>query len=286
MDFGFRRADQVIVHGSQLQDVVQEATGISRDRIHVIPHIAVGLDAAQQTAPTVNEDDTILFFGRIWEYKGLEYLIRAQPHISKRFPDVRVVIGGRGEDFARYRQLMVDPNKFVVHNRWISDEERAQLFAAASVVVLPYVEATQSGVVPLAYAHGKPVVATRTGGLPDCVDHEQTGLLVPPRDEVALAEAVTRLLADPDLRRRLGEAGRQKLAEEFSPDVIAARTAEVYQLAIEQHRGGVGTTVNQQEFSSYAKTPSARHSPACGRVGLSGPERVVPGRPDLPQPGS
>ncbi|MGI9659536.1 MAG: glycosyltransferase family 4 protein, partial [Gaiellaceae bacterium] len=215
LDFGYRRADQVIVHGKALKELVHREIGVELARIHVVPHIALGLDSApSEASASVGQGDEpprLLFFGRLWEYKGLDYLIRAQPAISERFPDARIVIAGRGEDFGRYRQAMRDPSFFEVYNRWVSHEERARLFEEATVVVLPYVEATQSGVVPIAYAHRKPVVATLTGGLPDSVEHGVTGLLVPPRDEHALADAVCRLLADSGERRRMGEAGRRKL---------------------------------------------------------------------------
>jgi glycosyltransferase involved in cell wall biosynthesis len=95
------------------------------------------------------------------------------------------------------------------------------------------VEATQSGVVPIAYAHAKPVVATRVGSLPECVDDGRTGLLVPPRDEHALAKALIRLLQDDELRREMGAAGRQKLNEECSDEVIAAKHIEVYRRAVQ-----------------------------------------------------
>ena len=235
MDFGYRLADQAIVHGTQLKEVVHQEIKIEPDRIHVIPHIALGETARRKAAlPKVNgTDQSILFFGRIWEYKGLEYLVRAQPKITARFPNAKIVVAGRGEDLQRYRDMMTDPSRFEIHNRWISDEERAQMFERASMVVLPYVEATQSGVIPIAYTHSKPVVATRTGGLLDSVDHGKTGLLVQPRDENAIADAIIQLLGDDDLRRRMGEAGKLKLEEESSPKVVATRTAHVYQRALD-----------------------------------------------------
>jgi glycosyltransferase involved in cell wall biosynthesis len=192
MDFGFRRADQVIVHGSDLVGIVEKEIGFQRGQIHVIPHIAIG----ERPEPPADLEigPNILFFGRIWEYKGLDYLIKAEPVVSAEFPDVRFVIGGTGEDFDRYRRQMVHPERFTVHNEWISDADRARMFSEASVVVLPYVEASQSGVIPIAYTHGKPVIATTVGGLPDMVEHGQTGLLVPPRDSDALAAAIIKLL--------------------------------------------------------------------------------------------
>jgi glycosyltransferase involved in cell wall biosynthesis len=95
--------------------------------------------------------------------------------------------------------------------------------------VLPYLEASQSGVVPVAYAFGKPVVATRVGGLPDVVEHGQTGLLVPPGDSQSLARAVIDLLTDDARRRDMGARARRFAETELSWSRIGQRTLEVYQ---------------------------------------------------------
>ena len=158
------------------------------NKIHVIPHIAIG-ERNIRTFPQTDEQ-LILFFGRIWQYKGLDYLIRSQPLINREFPDAKIMICGQGENFQRYRKLMSNPDKFIVHNRWITDDERSDFFQRASIVVLPYIEATQSGIVPVAYAHAKPVIATRAGGLPDVIEDGRTGLLVDPEDVVQLANAI------------------------------------------------------------------------------------------------
>src|SRR5258707_15408817 len=151
-----------------------------------MPHIQIGHECS---SPVVQEDERlILFFGRIWEYKGLEYLIRAEPLISARVPNVRILIAGRGEDFSRYTEMMVHPDRFIVHNEYIPEERTAEYFRRASVVVLPYIEASQSGVIPLAYSAAKPVVATTVGGLPEMVEDGRTGYLVAPRDTTNLAD--------------------------------------------------------------------------------------------------
>lgn len=228
MEFGFRRAAQLIVQGSQLkEDAV--SLGLSAERIHMIPMVALGDDGAQRHVQEAGRE--VLFFGRIWEYKGLEYLIKAEPLITQRVPDARIVIAGEGEDFERYRKMMVHPDAFTVFNEYVSEEKAAQLFRRASLVVLPYVDASQSAVIPVAYTYGKPVVATTVGGLPDLVDHGVTGYLVPPRDEVALANSVVDLLMDEPLRRRMGARGKAKIEGECSPEVVAKKTVAVYRQA-------------------------------------------------------
>ena len=233
MDLAAKRADRVVVHGKSLVKVARDEIGLPDHRIDVIPHIALGTLEAK---PTQAEDDhNVLFFGRIWRYKGLDYLIMAEPQVSKHIEDVRITIAGQGEDFDRYRQMMINPERFEVYNSWISDDARDQLFQKAAVVVLPYVSATQSGVVPVAYSYGKPVVVTDVGALSETVDHGRTGLVVPPRNVQALAEAIITLLRDNQTRRQMGANGREKMKEEWYPNVIARRTVVTYGSAI-RHR--------------------------------------------------
>ncbi len=234
LDYGFRQADHAIVHGNLLADQVQQLFGFSKENVHAIPHVAMGVETVDGT---IEEDpNLVLFFGRIWDYKGLDQLIAAQPLVNAQRPDARFMIAGRGDDFARYESLMVDPSKFIVHNDWISDEQRAEFFQRSSLVVLPYNEATQSGVVPVAFNYSKPVVATRVGALVECVDHERTGLMVPPRDPRSLADAIIRLLKNPSERHAMGMAGKLKLQREWSPCVVAEKTANVYEQAIRSRR--------------------------------------------------
>ncbi|MDI3340762.1 MAG: glycosyltransferase family 4 protein [Sphaerobacter sp.] len=230
LDWGFRRATRVIAHCDWMKQVLVDECGVAAPQVHVIQRVLVSHD--EDGTHETEEPALVLFFGRIWSYKGLEYLIRAEPLITAAIPEARIVIAGEGEDFSRYRRLMVHPDRFEVHNTYVSHEQRAALFAQASVVVLPYVEASQSGVIPLAYMAGKPVVATDVGCLPALVEDGHTGFLVPPHDEQALAAAVIRLLKDPQLRRTMGQRGRHKLETECAPPVVAAQTRAVYDQAV------------------------------------------------------
>ena len=151
-------------------------------------------------------------------------------------PDVQIVIAGEGEDFGRYRALMTDPARYLVDNTYVSEDQAAAYFASSSVVILPYVDASQSGVIPVAYSYGKPVVVTSVGELAAMVDDGITGLVVPPRDAEAIADAVVSLLRDPCVRREMGRRGTAKLNAECGPGVVGHLHLETYRHAIREHQ--------------------------------------------------
>jgi glycosyltransferase involved in cell wall biosynthesis len=227
------QARERIVHAPQVKESLVKRLGIPADTVHVTPYAIVGeVDAA--IAQGVYEEPLILFFGRIWPYKGLEYLIRAEPLITAKLSQTKIAIAGEGENFERYRRMMVNPEHFVIHNEFISDEKKTELFCRASVVVLPYIEASQSHIISIAYRFGKPVVATMVGGLPEMVDDGKTGFLVPPGDVDALAGAIVRLMQNDEMRRKFGQNGMRKVNEECAPEIVGRKTRVVYRKAISQ----------------------------------------------------
>ena len=129
---------------------------------------------------------------------------------------------------------MVNKDKFIVYNQHIPNEMVAELFQKAGVVVFPYKDASQSGVVPLAYAFKKPVIITNVGSLPEVVDDGITGYIIPPGDTQKLANAIINLLKDDEKRKQMGENAYKKATEELSWDRIAETTIKVYQKALEK----------------------------------------------------
>lgn len=227
-----RYADEIIVHGEKLKKQMVEKSNKSVDDIHVIPRGVNSIYRRFIKSEVKEEDNLILFFGRIWEYKGLRYLIEAEPLITEKVPTAKIVIAGGGEDIRKYVKMMVHKEKFIVHNEHIPNEMVAELFQKASVVVVPYIEASQSGIVPLAYAFKKPVVATDVGSIPEVVEDGRTGYIVPPKNPQKLAEAIIDLLRDKEKRREMGENGYKKTEGELSWDNIAAKTIQVYKKAL------------------------------------------------------
>jgi glycosyltransferase involved in cell wall biosynthesis len=237
LDRGARQGDEVIVHSEHVKKELIARLGLKAERIHVTHLPRETGDRSVDGEQAFEEEGNILFFGRLWPYKGLQYLIQAEPLITAACPNARFVIAGTGEDMDRYRKMMVHPERFTIHHRYISNEERGELFRRASVVVLPYIEASQSGVVHTAYHYGKPVVATTVGGLPEAVEDGRTGFLVPPADDRKLAHAVVRLLHDKALRHEFGMRAQHKFRHEWSPSAIALHTLDIYRRAItRRHR--------------------------------------------------
>ncbi len=199
--------------------------GVPAEKILTAPHGVYDFFTRYAT-PDVEEHREILFFGRIEPYKGVGVLLEAVRPLLDAAPDWSLHIAGGG-DITPYQPLLDHP-RIRVTNRFLSDAEVAESMQRAAIVALPYISASQSGVIPTAYAFGKPVAATAVGGIPDMVRDGETGLLVPPNDPEALRDAIKRLMDDPELRSRLGNAGRVFAAEELSWESIAAKHADFY----------------------------------------------------------
>lgn len=161
----------------------------------------------------------LLFFGYVREYKGLKYLLQALPRIVRNL-DGQVqlwVVGEFGADREEYKELInrLEIGDYVnVVDSYTPDREVEQYFAAADLVVLPYVSATQSGIVQIAYGFIKPVIVTNVGGLPDVVEDGKTGYVVEPEKPEEIAEAVCRFYEE-DVERRLIE-NIEKETQRFS----------------------------------------------------------------------
>ena len=146
------------------------------------------------------DEKILLFFGFVREYKGLKYLIQAMPEIKKQLAGVRLmVVGDFGEDKEQYMELIREhgiEDVIQTVEGYIPDREVEKYFAASDLVVLPYVSATQSGIVQIAYGFTKPVVVTNVGGLPEVVTDGKTGYVVESQNPDELAKAVVKFFAE------------------------------------------------------------------------------------------
>ncbi len=141
-------------------------------------------------------EHTILFFGLIKAYKGLDLLLKAFPLVLAQIPDAKLVVVGEiyGDDTV-YQHLVnkIRPTTAIeTHFRYIPDSEVTTYFQNCNVCVIPYISATQSGVVSIAFAHNLPVIASNVGGLAETIEDGTNGLLVPANDAEALCDAIVK----------------------------------------------------------------------------------------------
>ena len=178
---------------SVLRDLVPGAECI------VHPHPVYDQYPVAGNIPARRAATELLFFGLVRDYKGLDILIEAMDELKDE--DVFLTVAGewwRGRKKLR-RSLEKSPSRKRVEviDRYLNGEETALCFSRADVVVLPYRTVTATGVVPLAYHYGKPVIATRVGGMPEVVLDGTTGRLVPPGDPHALAQTIRDFIRSP-----------------------------------------------------------------------------------------
>ncbi len=143
----------------------------------------------------IKDERVILFFGFVRKYKGLHALLDAMPRILEKIKLRLLVVGEFYGDEGVYRKKVSDlglEQNVSVYSEYVPNEDVAVYFSACDVVVLPYVSATQSGIVQIAYQFDKPVIATDVGGLAEVVLDKKTGFIVPPENPNALADAVVR----------------------------------------------------------------------------------------------
>ena len=169
----------------------------------------------------------LLFFGRMEAYKGLETLLDAAALLRAQGVAFRLVVAGRGPELARLAPRLSAPD-IELHESFLGPEEAIALFQRASLVLAPYREATQSGVIAAAFGNGRPVVVSSVGGLPEVVTPGRDGLVVPPDDPSALAAALAPLLTDESKIETLATGVAAKVRDELDWAKIAARLDSFY----------------------------------------------------------
>lgn len=225
-----RYSDKILVHGKWAKDALVNE-GISKNKIQIIP--LGNLSSFINNPNNIKETNSILFFGRIEDYKGLEYLIMAEPLIKNEINDLKIIIAGEG-DFNKYDDLIINKDSFKILNKFIPDEEVPFLFQMTKLVVLPYIECTQTGVVPIAYTFKKPVVVTNVGSIPEIVEDGKTGFIVPKMNHKELAKAIIKILIDDDLRIKMGSNGYNKLEKELSWNIVTEELIKIYSYLLDK----------------------------------------------------
>jgi len=248
----YQLADHIFVHTEKMKSELLEDFGV-RDRAvtvipfginNSVPDTDLTPERAKQRLGIRDGERTILFFGNIGPYKGADLLVTAFQKIAARNTDYRLIIAGkpRGgcEKYLEEIQETIgrDANRARIIQKigYVPDEDTEVYFKAADVLVLPYTQVSQSGVLFLGYSFGLPVIATDVGSLREEIVEGRTGFLCKPRDPVDLAETIETYFGSDlfkflDIRR---QEIRDYANERHSWDVVGETTRRVYEELLER----------------------------------------------------
>jgi glycosyltransferase involved in cell wall biosynthesis len=195
--------DAIVVHSDR---AVEQLTGVGVDRRRIVRLLHPVFEAPHGRVAAPPRGHTLLFFGLIRTYKGLDVLIRALPRVVREVPDARLVVAGDPMDAVDpLRELATElgvDDRVEWRLRFLADDELLELMDEAALVVLPYRDLDSSGALATALGYGRPAVVTDVGSLGDIVRDSGAGIVVPPADASALAAACAKLLTDGDARAR------------------------------------------------------------------------------------
>jgi glycosyltransferase involved in cell wall biosynthesis len=243
----YRIADHIFVHTQKMKNELIEEFGVGQQAITVIPYginnsvpdTDVTPRQAKQRLGIKDNEKTILFFGNIGPYKGVEFLVAAFQILARKQADYRLIIagklrGGAEKYWDEIRNAIgrdVSGERVLQKIEFVPDEETELYFKAADVLALPYTEIYQSGVLFLGYSFGLPVIATDVGSLGEGVVEGRTGFLCRPRDPNELAHTIETYF-ESELFRELNsrrEEIRAYARTQHSWDVVARTTRAVYE---------------------------------------------------------
>ena len=184
-------ANKIVILSDEFRTFVKERYKKKDKDVLTIPLTPFEIENSNNEIIEYHYDENktnFLFYGRIEDYKGLDILSEAYKIVSEKFSEVSLTIAGKG-DFSKYASMYGCLPNVTIINRWIEPAEVRGLFESGkSIVVLPYKDATQSGIIGLAMLNHNLVIATNTGGIPEQVQHRKTGLLAFPNDALDFAQ--------------------------------------------------------------------------------------------------
>lgn len=242
------KADKIIVVTSKLKQILIREYNVSENKIEVLENGAnVDLFRPMERNRVISklriseQFRYVCFVGNFATWQGLEYLIKSVPHVLKECPDARFLLVGDGDLKERLESMVKDigVSDKVIFTGMVPYQDVPYYINASDVCVVPKLP-LKSGYSPLKLceylACEKPVIASRLNGF-EILEEQQMGLLVPPEDEVALAQAIVRMLKDYSLREEMGKNGRQYVVKHRSWENVARKTLQVFEELMGQNSG-------------------------------------------------
>ena len=237
----YQLCDQIIVQAETNIKRFQDAFPESAHKIHFVPHghfltfaETHPMGQARDYLKIPHQKFVFLFFGQIKKVKGVGVLLKSFSKLLKDKSNAYLVVAGNTwkDEFELYKKIIeeenLQANNLKLDIRFIPDEEVGYYYSACNIAVLPYLDVYQSGVVQLAYAYKKPVIATSIPAFMEIVENEKTGLLCDANSVQSLCSAMMSAMENASCLEQWGELGYQKIAEKFSWEKIAKDVSSVY----------------------------------------------------------
>ncbi len=229
LDLLLRKPDKIIAVSHDTKKMLQEELKISQDKIDVVYN---GIQESPNDFP-VTEGSTIFTVCRLVPEKGLRYLIDAMTSVKEKIPDVKLLIIGDGPSRGELEKQAIK-NSLGETVSFVGFQQFPEKnYDKYDIFVLPSLEEGFGLALIEAMSYGKPVIATRTGGIPEIIEDGVNGILVPPKDHKALANALVSLLSDTDLRKRLALEG-QRRSQLFTVNKMVCKIEDTYEGLIKQ----------------------------------------------------
>lgn len=235
--------DRIIAISYYIQDILTRFYKFDQAKISVvyngvdIERFQPNIDGSSlKTKYNLDDSPTILYLGRMDPYKGVQFLLRALPLVLEKVPNAKFIIAGatrfdriRVQDFVLSKKI----RNSLIFTGYVSEAEVPLLYAICDMFCYPSLW-EGFGLTPAeAQASGKPVVAFNHCAIPEVVKNNETGILVEPKDDKKMAEAIIKLLKDMNLCKFMGNQGRKRVERHFTWDLSAKKTFEVYQNVVE-----------------------------------------------------
>jgi glycosyltransferase involved in cell wall biosynthesis len=240
----YKHADAVINQARENNDKLINEYDVKKERLTYIPHghfmeyaEPATFEESREKLNLPMDRPIILMFGQIKKVKGLDVLLESLPKVVKKYPDALCLIAGKvwKDDFSSYQNII---DRLGIQEsvrtdiRFVGDDEIKYYFNAADVVALPYRQIYQSGVVQLAYAYEKAIVATKVGEFLSVIKPDETGILINPGNADELADALIWYLDNPKQAAAYGKAGKADIMVRLSWDTIGESVVAFYEKTI------------------------------------------------------
>ena len=234
-------SDRIIAHNNWIANELKSKFNISSQKISIIPHgnfinyigIVPNKVDARKRLKIKKNSKAILFFGQIKKVKGLDLLLKAMPEVIKKHPDILLIIAGKEwkDDYSIYKHIIdqYDLNSYCIEKiQYIPNKDVPFYYAAADLVVLPYRQIYQSGVLIMAMSYGKPVLASNLEGMKEIISDNETGFLFESGKVNSLSNRLVEIFNKPDEMKTVADQGHTLIKADYCWSRVGSLTARCY----------------------------------------------------------